>query len=628
MKILLIKLGALGDVLRTVSLLPAIKDKWKNSHITWLTKKDAVQLIKNNFYVDEIITFDKSSWLKGKSFDLVINLEEDIEVGKLVNELKYREIKGFYLKDGEILPSSSAREWYAMSALGKRPWNDILKKKNKKTWQQIMSETIGIDSEKCYLSYKFTEQQKQIAADFARRYNISKDDLVIGINNAAGKMWPSKALSADKIAKLVDNLHKKLNAKIILFGGPEEISRNNEIIAKAKIPVIYSGSGNNMVEFPALISLCNLFITSDTLGMHLAVALKRKIVAYFSPTSAAEIELFGLGKKIIARHECYCCYKEDCNANNSVSIEEIFKVAQELIKEKLAIVITSYKEPRLEDSIKSILQQEIKYPYELIVADPGKSAEQLVKKYSRKYPIKYFQDPGKGKSYAINLLLEKLKNNGTIFIFTDGDVLLAKDSMNKIAESFKDPTIGCLTGRVVSSNSRNEKYGYWSHLLADAGAHRIRKELDAKDNFLECSGYLFAFRNNGAIKKIPLDVAEDSIIPYYFWKKGYKIKYVPEAIVYVKNPVYFSDWLKQRTRTAKAHETLKKYAPDFPRVKTFSNEASRVFWALSYARNSHEFAWTLELIAARLIMWLKVFNDVFKSKKYHDAWERVESTKV
>ncbi|MBU2634236.1 MAG: glycosyltransferase, partial [Nanoarchaeota archaeon] len=530
----------------------------------------------------------------------------------------------------------SAKEWFNMSYLGKKTpkikgmhYNDYLKKRNKKTWQKIMSEMLDIDTSKCSLHYKLTEKQKKFASDFARRYNLRKNDLIIGLNTGSGEKWPSKNLSVEKTSKLAEKLYNELKAKIILFGGPNEIERNNEIIAKAKVPIINTGCGNDLFEFPSLISLCHLFITSDTLGMHLAIALKRKVVVFFGPTSAEEIELFNLGKKIISKHPCYCCYKLDCKADEAYSVEEIFNSAKDLLKMNITIIVTAFKEPLLGETIKSILRQKIDYPYEILVSAPDKDTLDIASNYAKKYKqIKIFKDPGKGKSYALNLIFNQLKGNPEILVLTDGDVILGENSINEILNAFREPSVGCATGRIISSNPKNNKYGFWSHLLADAGAHKIRKELHEKDKFLECSGYLFAFKNN-FIEKIPLDVAEDSIIPYYFWKKGYKIAYSDNAKVYVKNPSGFEDWLKQRKRTAKAHETLTKYAPDFPRIKSFKNEASRVSWALQYPRNAKEFFWTIQLIYSRFYMWLSVFYDThIQGKHYTDAWERVESTKI
>ncbi len=295
----------------------------------------------------------------------------------------------------------------------------------------------------------------------------------------------------------------------------------------------------------------------------------------------------------------------------------------------ISIVITAFKEPKtIGKAMDAILNQKIKDDYELIVACPDKETTDVVKRYMKEHrQLKHFQDPGKGKSYCLNMLFKKMK--GDIWVFTDGDVYLGKNSINSILDVFKDKKIGCLSGHVVSSNPRDNMLGYWSHLLADAGAHRIRKMRFQKRQFLETTGYLFAFRNNGVVKQIPLDVAEDAIIPYYFWKKGYVVGYAEDALVYVKNPTLFRDWLKQRKRTAGAHETLTKYAPDFPRVKSFKNEIKYgLIWMWSYPKNVREFFWTWALAFARLYMWSALFYDqYFKRKFYQDAWDRVESTK-
>ena len=100
-------------------------------------------------------------------------------------------------------------------------------------------------------------------------------------------------------------------------------------------------------------------------------------------------------------------------------------------------------------------------------------------------------------------------------------------------------------------------------------------------------------------------------------------------MVYVKNPNNFKDWLKQRKRTAKGHETLIKYYPHFPRVKSFWNEIKYgFFWALSYPLTIREMYWTILLFFARFYMWILVLTESkLLKKQYQDAWERVHSTK-
>src|SRR3989344_675165 len=98
----------------------------------------------------------------------------------------------------------------------------------------------------------------------------------------------------------------------------------------------------------------------------------------------------------------------------------------------ISIVISSFREQKtIGKCISSIINQDIKEEYELIVSSPDEETLNVVKKYQKKNKIiKIFVDPGKGKSYALNLLLLKLK--GRILIFTDGDVYLSDNAINEI----------------------------------------------------------------------------------------------------------------------------------------------------------------------------------------------------
>ena len=247
MNILIIKTGALGDVLRTSFIAQALKDKYekRNPKIFWLTHKNAKPFFINNHYVDYILSLENKEKLKKKSFDLVINLEEDKESCKFACSLEYNKIIGFIYKNNKILSTLEAKEWFDMSALGKKPQNDILKIKNKKTHRQIMAEIIGIKNWRKYEPFlRLTQNQRKITKDFLRIHNLSRTDLIMGINTGSADRW-LKHLSVKKTVRLIDKIYKKYNAKILLFGGPNEIERNREISKLTKSPIIITGCGND-----------------------------------------------------------------------------------------------------------------------------------------------------------------------------------------------------------------------------------------------------------------------------------------------------------------------------------------------------------------------------------------------
>jgi len=80
--ILIIKLGAIGDVIRTTSILPGLKEKFKDCKIDWITKKESFDILKNNDLIDKTFLIEDSDETKNKEYDLVINLDDDNEAMK------------------------------------------------------------------------------------------------------------------------------------------------------------------------------------------------------------------------------------------------------------------------------------------------------------------------------------------------------------------------------------------------------------------------------------------------------------------------------------------------------------------------------------------------------------------
>lgn len=290
------------------------------------------------------------------------------------------------------------------------------------------------------------------------------------------------------------------------------------------------------------------------------------------------------------------------------------------------IIITSYKEPKATlNAVKKLLEQKTKENLKIIVVDPFIEVGDYIKENVKDKRVEFFLDPGEGKPYALNMLFEIIysNNKNEIIVFTDGDVYVGKNAIKEIIKPFKDKKVGCVTGRPYTLDKRTTKYGYWSKLLY-GGIHKVRKKLDKENKFFQCSGYLFAIRN-GVIKEIPVDVPEDSIIPYLFWKESYKIKYADRAEVYVKYPDNWKDWVNQRVRTIKAHENIPIMAPDMPRTKSFLNEAKEgLLFVISFPRSLKEYLWTIELVMARAYIYFKSFWEIKRKKVFNPGWRETE----
>ncbi len=332
MRILIIKLGAIGDVIRTTSILHGLREKYKNCKIDWVTKKESFDVLRNNNLINEMYLIDNNKKIKNKKYDLVICLDDDLDACRLASGINSKKIIGAYLKNNQRIYTKNSSLWFdigLLSRFGKQK-ADELKAKNKKTYQEIMYKILGLKYKKQEPILILDKEPLQFAKKFIKKNKIKKSGLIIGINTGAGGRWEDKKLSVEKTAELIDKLNNQINAKILLFGGPEEKERNEDIKKTINTKTIDAGCNNSLMEFASLVNLCNVLVTSDSLALHIGVALKKKIVCFFYPTSANEIELYNRGIKIIGKGKSYCSYQTKCKYTPKWDIDKIVKAVKSL----------------------------------------------------------------------------------------------------------------------------------------------------------------------------------------------------------------------------------------------------------------------------------------------------------
>lgn len=312
-KILIIKLDAVGDVLRTTSILHALKSKYPNSHITWLTKQNAKDIFINNDLVDNLLTFesfDLVSRFSTEVFDLLIHPDASPVSASLASFAKAKVKKGFGMNlFGQVTPfDNNAIEWLEMGAF------DEFKKKNIKSYQQIIHEIAGLNFNKSEIIINLTDDELAFKNQFYTTHNLQKYKTIIGLNTGASKRWQLKQWRFDGFKELISKLQKNKDIGILLFGGEDEVDRNNEL-TKLFPNVVDTGSKNSLRQFFSLMDMPDIILTGDTLALHTATALKKKVICFFGPTSSAEIEDYGRVKKISPDMDCLVCYKPECDFN-------------------------------------------------------------------------------------------------------------------------------------------------------------------------------------------------------------------------------------------------------------------------------------------------------------------------
>jgi heptosyltransferase-2 len=92
------------------------------------------------------------------------------------------------------------------------------------------------------------------------------------------------------------------------------------------VRLVDGGTSNSLRAFAALVRACDLVVTSDSLALHVALAQGVRLVAFFAPTSAAEIELYGLGEKVVSTAPDACSYRREVDTS-TLTVERLAAAA-------------------------------------------------------------------------------------------------------------------------------------------------------------------------------------------------------------------------------------------------------------------------------------------------------------
>jgi heptosyltransferase-2 len=310
-RILLIKCRAQGDVLRTTPLLPALKREYPLSHVTWLVDGESLDLLRRNPYVDRLLGFDLEAALalQASRFDLLISLDKEPGPTALATQVKAPEKRGFGMNEfGNLMTFNPAAE-YAYR-LGVE--DDLKFRVNEKTYQQIIHEAAELPYARDEYVFGLPEEAAAKARRFFKSRRAAGRRPAIGLNTGAGSKFETKQWPARHYLELISLLTQKMKAKVFLLGGRKERELNRSLVRRSRAGVYDTGADNSLLEFAGWISCLDLVVSSDTLGLHLAIALKKPVVALFGPTCPQEIDLYGRGTKLFEGTECSPCYKQSC----------------------------------------------------------------------------------------------------------------------------------------------------------------------------------------------------------------------------------------------------------------------------------------------------------------------------
>jgi hypothetical protein len=258
MNILIIKLGATGDVVRTTPLLRRL-----DGPISWITAGNNLATLEGIDREVRCVSWENRKRVANTGYDLVINLEDDRETSGFLKELKFKQLFGAYLNgDDQLAYTSDSRGWFDLSLISAygREEADRLKLLNRRTYQELIFEGLGLG---------FSGETYYVPPP--RPTGLQGD---VAISSTAGPVWPMKKWAYyDELKSELESRGLKVN---ILQGRP------------------------TLLEHLADVQGHRCLVSGDSLPMHLALGSGVRCVSIFTCTSPWEIYGYGLQGKIVS----------------------------------------------------------------------------------------------------------------------------------------------------------------------------------------------------------------------------------------------------------------------------------------------------------------------------------------
>ncbi len=300
-RILIIKMGAAGDVIRTTPLLEKLHTVYPDAHITWLT--DFPDLVPISVDIVLAYTVKNIVWLQHRSFDIVYSLDKDKEAIGIAESISAFEKHGFGMDQyGRARAFNAAAEHKLNTGIF-----DDISRANVKSYPQEIFELCG---------FEFNGEEYVLRTGAPKSWSIDRSKKIVGLNTGCGGRWTSRLWKDEYWIDLAKKIQEK-GLNVIWLGGEQEDNKNKYFQQQAG--GIYPGYFS-FNDFISLVDQTDIVVTQVTMAMHIAIGLKKQMVLMNNIFNKNEFELYGRGEIIEPPVPCGCYYAPVCPHDSMLQI--------------------------------------------------------------------------------------------------------------------------------------------------------------------------------------------------------------------------------------------------------------------------------------------------------------------
>jgi heptosyltransferase-1 len=346
-RVLVLRLSAVGDVIRTLPAVKALKEYAPSSSITWIVEEPSQAFLRSQPEVDEVMLFPRKRWTKGiKSLGGIGGtIGEMWGFLKDLRRRKFDVVLDFHgiLKSGVLsfLSGSPKRIGYDRSSTkeGNFLFSNVKVKLSPKRISRfqrnlILLKGMGMEVKEPEYSLHVPQEDRDYVASFFRASSANRNKPLIAIHPGTSPKAIFKRWMPDRYAQLADRLVRELNASVLFTWGDGELEWVEGIRKEMKEPSLLGPKTESLTQLGEVYRNCDLYVGGDTGPMHIASLMGIPTVVIYGPTDPIENEPFGNHIEVRKEVGCNPCHEYSCKdltCIKAISTDEVFKATKEIL---------------------------------------------------------------------------------------------------------------------------------------------------------------------------------------------------------------------------------------------------------------------------------------------------------
>ncbi len=310
-KILIVKLGAMGDLILGTPSFRMIRSRFPDAHISLLVDKKLSPIVSSCPYVNEVIPVARhklskvsyllkvAKMLRREGYDMSVDFQNTKWTHLLAALSGIPRRYGFRRGKMGFLVNRHDRSFETVDSPVKHQFRILSK--------------LGIKDLDEQLELWPDESSEVYVNDELKRHSINGSSKLVGFVMGSSSQWATKRWPIANFKELGEKLNNKYGCKIILIGAENELPNLHEFVKSGAGKFIDFTGKTSLQGLVSLVKRVDVVVAGDTAPLHVAAAVKTKIVTLFGPTDPKRHMPPSENATILTRHlPCQPCYKGEC----------------------------------------------------------------------------------------------------------------------------------------------------------------------------------------------------------------------------------------------------------------------------------------------------------------------------